>query len=100
MILPGTHITAVGADAPGKQELDPEIVRNADLVIVDSKDQCLDHGELAYARDQADRIIELGELLSYPEKGRKREQDITVADLTGLGVQDLQIAKAVVETMI
>ena len=41
----GTHITAMGADAPGKQELDPTIIEKADIVVVDSLQQCIDHGE-------------------------------------------------------
>lgn len=92
-IQPGTHITAVGADAPGKQELDPEILRMAERVAVDSKAQCLDHGELAYFPNR--EVVELGAMIANPSLGRQNDQEITVADLTGVGVQDIQIAKAV-----
>ncbi len=98
-IRPGTHITAVGADAPGKQELDPEICKRADIVAVDSRSQCVDHGEVAHALSGAlvaeDRLIELGEMLLRPELGRSSQDQVTVADLTGVAVQDIQIAKAV-----
>ncbi len=65
-VRPGTHITAVGGDAPGKQEIDPEIFKISDICVVDSKSQCLDHGEAFYAYKagmigEAD-LIELGRL--------------------------------------
>lgn len=102
-IRPGTHITAMGADAPGKQELDPEILRLSNIVAADSVDQCLDHGELAHAYRAGlvlkEKIVELGTLVAKPKEGRQSENQITLADLTGVGVQDLQIAKAVLEEM-
>jgi ornithine cyclodeaminase len=85
---PGTHITAVGADSPGKQELDPEILRGADLLLADSVAQCAKLGELQHAPDQAARAIELGKFLENPRPARE-----SVADLTGLGVEDLFIAE-------
>ncbi len=51
---PGTHISAVGADSVGKQELDPEILRRSDLLLADSVMQCKRLGELQHAPDQAD----------------------------------------------
>lgn len=48
-IRPGTHITAVGADAPGKQELETTLVARADVLAVDLANQCLDHGEVSHA---------------------------------------------------
>ncbi|MFP3380972.1 ornithine cyclodeaminase family protein, partial [Bacillus sp. SIMBA_069] len=48
-ITPGTHVTAVGADAPGKQELDPALIARADLLVADLASQSLDHGEFATA---------------------------------------------------
>lgn len=95
-VRPGTHVTAMGADAPGKQELDPRLVARADLVVADSLSQCIDHGELAHAvRDgllDPGRVIELGRLIAAGGRARTREEQITVADLTGVAVQDLQIA--------
>lgn len=100
-LLPGTHITAVGADAPGKQELDPAIFAKADIVCVDSRSQCLDHGDTAHAVSRGliseDRLIEIGELLKSPHLARQSSDQITIADLTGVAVQDIQIAKAVYE---
>lgn len=95
----GTHITAIGADAPGKQELDPEVFRCADLCVVDSKSQCLDHGESFYPHRAGiigdEKLIELGEVISNSRYQRQSDQQVTIADLTGVGVQDIQIAKCV-----
>jgi ornithine cyclodeaminase len=88
----GTHISAVGADAPGKQELDPEILRSADVLLVDSLAQCEKLGELQHVTDQRDRAVELGTFLEQPHAARN-----TVADLTGLGVEDLFIAEWICE---
>jgi ornithine cyclodeaminase len=99
-VRPGTHITAMGADAPGKQELDPRLVADADLVVADSLSQCVDHGELAHAVQAGlldpGRVIELGQLIATGGRARTREDQITIADLTGVAVQDLQIATHVV----
>ena len=95
-IRPGTRIVAVGADAPGKQELDAKILGRA-KVVVDSRAQCLDHGETASAvkaglLDPAG-LIDLGALLAKPIVFAP--QDIVVVDLTGVGIQDAAIAKSV-----
>jgi ornithine cyclodeaminase len=55
-----THISAVGADSVGKQEVDPEILRQADLLLVDSRAQCEKLGELQHALDQSARVVEIG----------------------------------------
>jgi ornithine cyclodeaminase len=99
-VRPGTHITALGADGYGKQELDVQLVARADVIVVDSADQCIKFGEIAQA--VASRLIEetslvaLGSVLSGERRGRLNDQQITIADLTGLGVQDTQIAKCAV----
>lgn len=98
-INPGCHITAVGADAPGKQELDPALVAKADCVVADLISQCVDHGDISAAVanglfDQ-DNAIELGDILSGNRVGRQSPEDITIADLTGLAVQDIAIAEVV-----
>jgi ornithine cyclodeaminase len=90
-IPPGTHISAVGSDGPGKQELDPEILRKADLLFVDSLRQCERLGELQHAPDQAGRAREFGGTAPAPADA------ISVADFTGLGVEDLYIAEYVYE---
>jgi len=98
-IQPGTHITAVGADAEGKQELATELVARADLITVDSVAQCGAYGEVSHAVTAGlvpvERLVELGRLLAGEAPGRQRAEQITVADLTGLAIQDVQIAKSV-----
>jgi ornithine cyclodeaminase len=98
-VHPGTHITAVGADAPGKQELDPRLFARAAVRVVDSLEQCAHHGEAGHALRASvvaqDQLLELGRLLVAPELGRGGAEQITVADLTGVAVQDIRIAQCV-----
>ena len=98
-IAEGTHITAVGADGFGKQELESRLVEKADLIVVDSVAQCADFGEVQHAcREKLirpDDLLELGRILSARTTGRTDDRQITIADLTGLGVQDVQITKAI-----
>ena len=98
-IRPGTHITALGSDSLGKQELDPRILRRADVVVVDSIRQTTHHGECAAAVAAGliavDDLEELGTVIDDPGRGRRRADDVTVADLTGVAVQDIQVAKMV-----
>lgn len=98
-IQPGTHITAVGTDDFGKQELDPEIFMKADRIVVDSRSQCAEFGDVSYAIRQnllkKERLIELGEVIEDRSLGRHSEAEITVADLTGVAIQDLQIAAVI-----
>ncbi len=93
----GLHITAVGSDAPGKQELDPKILARADRLACDLKSQCfrlgeLQHGLKAGTIGERSEIVELGELTSGSKRGRRDAREITVCDLTGVGVQDTAIA--------
>ena len=97
----GTHITALGSDSPGKQELETGIFQIADLIVADSIVQCVERGDISHAIkdgiiNQSD-ITELGSLIDSDKRVRCRENQITVADLTGVAVQDIQIAKAVYE---
>jgi ornithine cyclodeaminase len=98
-VRPGTHITAVGADAPGKQEIDPRLVAKAAVRVVDSIEQCAHHGEAGHALRAGlvsrDQLLELGRLLVEPELGRSGVEQITIADLTGVAVQDIRIAQCV-----
>ena len=97
----GTHITAVGADTASKRELDISIFNRADLIIADSISQCQVRGEISHALLKniisSDEIIELGSILSGKRQGRTSKDQISVVDLTGVAVQDLQIAKAIYE---
>ena len=100
-LQPGTHITAMGSDDHGKQELEAAVLAKADRVVADSISQCVDHGECFHAvKDKLvdeDSILELGNVIKKPELGRTSEDQITVADLTGVAIQDIQIAKMVSE---
>ncbi len=89
-IRPGTLISAVGSDSPGKQELDAAILRRATLLLVDSRRQCERLGELQHAPDQASRTVEIG---AFCEAGQPPPTGIIVCDSTGLGVEDLYIAE-------
>lgn len=94
---PGLHITAMGSDTEHKQELFPEVLSSADLLVCDKKSQCFRLGELHYGKeagliDPNGDIIELGEITSGQRNGRSLDQEITVCDLTGVGVQDTVIA--------
>jgi len=95
----GTHITAMGSDDHGKQELEAELLSKADLVVADSVSQCVDHGECCSAvqgkQIEEGSILELGNVIKNPAIGRTNEDQITVADLTGVAIQDIQIAKLI-----
>jgi ornithine cyclodeaminase len=102
-LRPGIHITAVGADSPVKQELDPLVLRRADVVVADSRSQCLERGEISHAvRERCvrpDEVVELGAVIAGTAEGRTSEEDVTVADLTGVAVQDIEIARTVLEAL-
>ena len=95
-VRPGTHITAVGADGGGKQELEPRLFAVAKTCVVDSVAQCSQYGDSSYAlRErmiQPEKLIELGRVIENGKFGRQNQQDITIADLTGVAVQDIMIA--------
>ncbi|MFT5133969.1 MAG: ornithine cyclodeaminase, partial [Gammaproteobacteria bacterium] len=98
-IRPGTHITAIGSDTAHKQELDTKILGAADIVIADSLIQCQERGEIYKALSASDlkmdNVIELGSAIKSGNRIRISEDQVTVADLTGVAVQDVKIAKAV-----
>jgi ornithine cyclodeaminase len=98
-IRPGTHITAMGSDTPEKQELDPAILRQASRVVVDSLSQCEFRGEVFKALGggfiRKDDLVELGAVIAEEKFRRASEDEITVADLTGVAVQDIEISQAV-----
>lgn len=96
-LRPGLHITAMGADAEHKQELDTRVMGRADLVVCDRKSQCLRLGELHHALAAGvltpeSPVTELGEVVSGQHPGRENDDQITVCDLTGVGIQDTAIA--------
>lgn len=101
-LKPGVHITAVGSNHPSKQELEVAILQHADVIIADKLDQCAAAGEIHHALTAGvitlDRVQgELGELITGKIPGRTDPSQITVADLTGLEVQNTAIATLALE---
>lgn len=93
----GQHITAMGSDAEHKNELDPGIIKEADSYVADSLSQTARLGELHHAIEAGlvssrKSFAELGEVIVKEASARVLASDITVADLTGTGVQDTAIA--------
>ncbi len=98
-VSPGTHINAIGADAAGKQELDPAILTGG-KVVVDDWAQASHSGEInvALARNELtpEQIYgSLGEIVAGKKPGRVAPEEITVFDSTGLIIQDLALGQAV-----
>jgi ectoine utilization protein EutC len=94
---PGLHITCMGSDNENKQELFADTFRFAHRIVCDRRDQCFRFGELHHAKQAgiitADKdVVELGEIVLGEQPGRQSEEEITICDLTGVGVQDTQIA--------
>ena len=103
-IQPGTHISAIGSDTPDKQELASDILGKANLVVADSLSQCAVRGEIFHATAAGElapnAAVELGDLLAGDHPGRVDDGQITVADLTGVAVQDIAIADAVYQAFL
>ena len=94
---PGLHITSMGSDMPAKQELFAECFARADRVACDRVSQCVVIGELHHVVDAGlldeSRVDELGEITAGMKPGRQADDEITICDLTGVGVQDTAIAR-------
>jgi ornithine cyclodeaminase len=90
-LSPGAHLTAVGSDMPGKQEVEAAVLGSADLVVADHPPVAAVNGELQHAL--AAGVLRLSDVValgSLPSRGS--ETDVTVCDLVGIGVQDAAIA--------
>jgi ornithine cyclodeaminase len=102
-IRAGTHITAMGSDTPAKQELDPAILKLADIVVADSLSQCRNRGEISKALAKGyvseNKLHELGRVILSASPIRTSDRQISVIDLTGVAVQDIQIATAVYQAL-
>jgi ornithine cyclodeaminase/alanine dehydrogenase-like protein (mu-crystallin family) len=102
-LSPGSHVTAVGSDGVGKQELAADVLGRADVVAVDSRAQCCRLGELQHAvaagvlRDPETEVVELGEIVAGRTPGRTSDGQNTVCDLTGIGAQDVAAAIVVMD---
>jgi alanine dehydrogenase len=95
----GTHINAMGADAPGKEELDPAILKRA-KVVIDDWEQAWHSGEINVPASKGlihrkDIYGELGEIIAGKKSGRTSRKEITVFDSTGLAIQDTVVARLV-----
>ncbi|CAN2042529.1 Alanine dehydrogenase [Candidatus Magnetomoraceae bacterium gMMP-15] len=95
-IKEGTHINAIGADAEGKQELDPKILKRA-KVVIDNWEQASHSGEINVGLEKgiitkADIFADIGEIVTKKKSGRDNDKQITVFDSTGLAIQDLACA--------
>jgi alanine dehydrogenase len=91
-VRPGTHIVAIGSDAPGKQEFEAEVFRGA-KVVVDSLAQCVEKGEAQHPIARGiitpqDIHAEIGEILLGRKAGRESDEEITIFDATGMAIQD------------
>jgi ornithine cyclodeaminase len=90
----------MGSDFPDKQELTVEVLTRADLVVADHPPQGATQGEIHHAIGagelRLEEIVPLGAIATGRARGRERDDQITVADLTGLGIQDAALANAVV----
>ncbi|MFK7823124.1 MAG: hypothetical protein AB8G05_03145 [Oligoflexales bacterium] len=84
-------IIAVGADENGKQELDSKLIDYSDRVIGDDPAQCLRIGELQHSNFNENQIFSLGRLL---REASPTEAGLTIVDLTGLAIQDIQMVKS------
>jgi len=98
-VKPGTHINAMGADAPGKQELDPAILKTAKIV-VDDLEHCSYSGEINVPLTQGviskkDIYGEIGEIILGQKPGRIRPDEVTVFASTGIAIQDIAVAEVV-----
>ncbi|MBN1368647.1 MAG: ornithine cyclodeaminase family protein [Dehalococcoidaceae bacterium] len=99
MLKPGAHINAVGADACGKQELEPEILQ-VGRVVVDDPDQSIKAGEINVAVSrglfQPGQIAAtLSQVIAGEKPGRENERQITIFDSTGIAIQDIAVARSV-----
>jgi ectoine utilization protein EutC len=93
---PGLHVTAMGSDQAGKNEIEAKALAAADLYVADRVSQCEKLGELrsAIAAGVWTRGTppELGEIVTQAKQGRTNEAQVTICDLTGTGAQDTAIA--------
>ena len=90
----GTHITAVGTFVPEKREVDTTTIRRADLIVVDSREDCLEEaGDLIIPNAEID--AEIGEIINGNKHGRQSDDEITFFKSVGVAVQDAVAASAV-----
>ena len=99
-VSPGTHIACMGTDTKGKQEVDPALLKRA-TVFTDEVAQSVSIGEAQHAVgsgliSEAD-VNQIGAVINGTHPGRASDDEITLFDGTGVGLQDLAVAAAVVD---
>lgn len=99
----GTHFTCIGADAPGKQELDPEILQRA-RIFLDDMAQGMESGEVNVPLHKGllkpEQIAgEIGEVLTGKKEGRRSDDEITVFSSTGLAIQDVACGAVILKKL-
>ncbi len=104
-ISEGVHFNCIGADAPGKQELDPTILKRASKIVVDDIEQAIHSGEINVPLSEGIIGInsiygELGEIVAGLKKGRETYHEITIFSSTGLALQDAAVANIVYENAV
>ena len=96
---PGLHVTALGADGRGKQEVESAFLGVTNINVVDSRKQCFDYSDTSFAlKDGTIKdtdVFEIGEIIKNPKLGRQSNDQITFADLTGVAVQDIVAAELI-----
>ena len=102
-VRPGTHIVAMGADSPGKQELDPALFARAALIVTDDHAQCVDHGDFVHAVTaglvSADADVSHGRVMDGTAHVSLGADDISIVDLTGIPAQDVAMATAMCRSL-
>ncbi len=93
----GTHLSCIGSDMPGKEEIDPNIFENA-RVFVDDLEQCINIGEIEIPVKMnilkpEDVAGEIGDVINGTVIGRKNDEEITVFDATGTALLDIITAQ-------
>lgn len=94
-VRPGTHVSSMGSDSPGKQELPPDLFNRARL-FCDLPKQSVTIGEFQHADPNLDKIA-VGAVLSGTAPGRTSDDDVTVFDSSGISLQDLYIGRAILK---
>ncbi len=95
----GTHVVSMGSDAPGKQELPTELLSRASL-FCDLPSQSIQIGDFQHVRDEIDAgllaLTAIGDVIEYRAQGRRSDEEITVFDSSGISLQDLYMAEALI----
>jgi ornithine cyclodeaminase len=98
-VRPGTHVVSMGSDAPGKHELPTELFSRASL-FCDLPSQSVQIGDFQHARDEIEagtlQVTPIGDVIEGHAPGRRSDEEITVFDSSGISLQDLYMADALI----